>query len=223
MAKRKLELTLNSAQKDDNSILRTLKKLTGAVSTNEQESTTLVTTQPIDNTVAIDTLTQVVTQVVAPASTLVSSPVNLSEDTRNFLTQYEETLIDSQKSSKPTKSSKTNLTKNPKTLSGLAEMAKWHTEAEQKVYKAMYQEAKNHDTKELYFTFLTLAEKTGFKNPRTIRLAIQGLIAKKSIAELTNKHGDHLGIKYQIFSPEEIINNRHIANININFQSKKIE
>ena len=223
MAKRKLELTLNSTQKDDNSILRTLKKLTGAVSTNESESNIIETSQSIDNTVAKDTLTPVVTQVVAPASTLVSTQVNLLEDTGNLLTQHEETLIDSQRSSKLTRLSKTNPTKSPKTVSGLAEMAKWHTEAEQKVYKAMYQEAKNHNTNELYFTFLTLAEKTGFRNPRTIRVAVQGLIAKKSIAELANKHGDHLGIKYQIFSPEEIIENRYIANININFQSKKIE
>lgn len=219
MPKRKLDLNPN--QKNDTSILRTLKKLTTAVPNTEQQVYSEVSEQLIDNQDNNINLTPVLTQVARQVSTPVDIPL-LEPALNPTLTEVQPLVAKTQDVSETEKPSKRNTKTNKDQPIGLTDMARWHSETEQKVYKAMYQEAKIHNTKELYFTFLSLAEKTGFRNPRTIRAAIHGLIAKKSIDEIVNKHGEHLGIRYRIFSPEEIIQNRTQANINIDFQSKKI-
>lgn len=102
------------------------------------------------------------------------------------------------------------------------DMAKWHTEAEQKVYKAMISEAKKEGTLELYFSFQQLSRRTGFQNRRTIIAAISGLLAKHSISILVDQHGDHHGRCYRIFLPIEIIEKRKQFQIQIHPQTKKI-
>ncbi len=104
----------------------------------------------------------------------------------------------------------------------IKDMAKWHTEAEQKVYKAMLSEAKKEGTLELYFSFQQLSRRTGFQNRRTIIAAISGLLAKHSISILVDQHGDHHGRCYRIFLPIEIIEKRKQFQIQIHPQTKKI-
>lgn len=246
MAKRKLELTQNSNQKDDSSILRTLKKLTSAVHTVENNSSLSTSTEAIkvlepvkptnnedDNLIITPVLTQasipVITKALTPVETPVLTPAlnnnNLNDTNSLEVIESSPTIESNQQllsTQLITKPKKKYLQKSKQPSNNLLEMAKWHTEAEQKVYKAIYEETKAHNTKELYFTFLSLSELTGFRNPRTIRAALLGLVAKKSIEEILNKHGNHLGIRYKVFSPEEIIQRRIESNINIDFQSKKI-
>lgn len=104
----------------------------------------------------------------------------------------------------------------------IKDMAKWHTEAEQKVYKAMISEAKKEGTLELYFSFQQLSRRTGFQNRRTIIAAIGGLLAKHSISILVDQHGDHHGRCYRIFLPAEVIEKRKQFQIQIHPQTKKI-
>ena len=102
------------------------------------------------------------------------------------------------------------------------DMARWHTQAEQKVYKAMIAETKKQGVLELYFSFQQLSRKTGFQNRRTIIAAINGLTAKKSIEILIDQHGDHHGRCYKVFTPKEIIERRKSSQIQIHPQTKKI-
>ena len=80
-------------------------------------------------------------------------------------------------------------------------MARWHTKAEQKVYKAMLSETQKQETQELYFSVQALTTRTRFKNRRTIMAAIAGLLAKQSLAILIDRHGDHYGRCYRVFLP----------------------
>lgn len=104
----------------------------------------------------------------------------------------------------------------------IKDMARWHTQAEQKVYKAMNAETKKQGVLELYFSFQQLSRKTGFQNRRTIIAAINGLTAKKSIEILIDQHGDHHGRCYRVFTPKEIIERRKNSQIQIHPQTKKI-
>jgi hypothetical protein len=103
----------------------------------------------------------------------------------------------------------------------IKDMAKWHTEAEQKVYKAMYTETQRQECRELYFSIQTLLTRTGFKNRRTIIAAIQGLIEKRSIQVIVDRPGDHLGRSYLVYSPSEILEVRNQNGIKIHPQTKK--
>lgn len=102
------------------------------------------------------------------------------------------------------------------------DMAKWHTEAEQKVYKAMVSETKKEGTLELYFSFQQLSRKTGFQNRRTIIAAISGLLAKQSVSVIIDQHGDHHGKCYKVFLPKEILERRRELKVQIHPQTKKI-
>jgi hypothetical protein len=230
MPKRKLELNPNPTQQNDTSILRTLKKLTTSIPNNQEIAVKTPLPENIDNTSSNALLTPALTQVLTQVSTQVPTQAPTQVD---LVTSIPTISLESPKPQELSLSNNDEIPNKQKTsrkngkihkpqIIGLTEMSKWHSETEQKVYKAMYQETKIHNTQELYFTFLSLSEKTGFRNPRTIRAAIQGLIAKKSIAEIINKHGEHLGIRYRVFSPEEIVQNRIKDNVNIDFQSKKI-
>ncbi len=103
----------------------------------------------------------------------------------------------------------------------IKDMAKWHTEAEQKVYKVMVMEANRQECQELYFNFQDLSARTGFKNRRTIISAIQGLISKQSIDIVTERLGDHFGRCYRIYSPDEVLARRQEAGIKIHPQTKR--
>lgn len=104
----------------------------------------------------------------------------------------------------------------------LLAMAQWHSESEQKVYEVMYQETIAHRRKERYFTAQGLCQKTGIASQTTVRVAIDGLVEKKSIEIVTRKGGGRLAIRYKIYSPSEIIVHRRQIKMKIDEQSKKI-
>lgn len=102
------------------------------------------------------------------------------------------------------------------------DLAKSHTEAEQKVYKAMLSETNRQGLSELYFSFQDISKKTRFKNRRTIIVAIKGLIDKRSIDIVEDNSGSHLGRSYHVYMPQEIIDRREKEGIKIHPQTKKI-
>jgi hypothetical protein len=102
------------------------------------------------------------------------------------------------------------------------DLSKFHTEAEQKVYRILYNQTIALDRNNWYFSFKELVKKTGFKSKITIAVAIDGLAAKKSIDILTDKRGDHLGKRYRVYTPSEIILRREQDGITIDPQTKKI-
>lgn len=101
-------------------------------------------------------------------------------------------------------------------------LSKWHTEAEQKLYRILYNQTIVLERNNWYFSFSELARKTKFKSKITIAVAIDGLAAKKSIDILTDKRGDHLGKRYKVYTPSEILFRRKEDNIKIDPQTKKI-
>lgn len=101
-------------------------------------------------------------------------------------------------------------------------LSKWHTEAEQKVYRVLYNQTIALDRNNWYFSFNELVKKTGFKSKITIAMAIDGLADKKSIDILTDKRGDHLGKRYKVYTPSQILLRREQYTINIDPQTKKI-
>lgn len=102
------------------------------------------------------------------------------------------------------------------------DLSKWHTEAEQKVYRILYNQTIGLERNNWYFSFNELMKKTGFKSKITIAVAIDGLAAKKSIDILTDKRGDHLGKRYKVYIPSEILFRREQDNIKIDPQTKRI-
>lgn len=112
-------------------------------------------------------------------------------------------------------------TDNPEKLT-VRSLSKWHTEAEQKVYRVLYDQTIALDRNSWYFSFNELVKKTGFKSKITIAVAIDGLADKKSIDILTDKRGDHLGKRYKVYTPSQILLRREESNINIDPQTKKI-
>lgn len=102
------------------------------------------------------------------------------------------------------------------------DLSRFHTEAEQKVYRILYNQTIALNRNNWYFSFNELAKKTGFKSKITIATAIEGLAAKKSIDVLTDKRGDHLGKRYKVYTPTEIVSRREQENVNIDPQTKKV-
>jgi len=114
----------------------------------------------------------------------------------------------------------------PQSIDRLSEavraLSEEHTLAEQKIYEAMYLETISRRRYEGYFSWTFLAEKTGFHNERTIRVAIDGLIEKKSIDVVGEKKAGRLGTRYHIYPPREILVRRRKAGIVVDPRSKKI-
>lgn len=109
-----------------------------------------------------------------------------------------------------------------KIIVSLTAMGEWHSESEQKVYEAMYEETIAHRRKERYFMAQSLCEKTGIGSQTTVRTAIQGLIDKLSIEIISRKGGGRLAVRYRVYSPSEIIARRRKVQLKIDPQSKKI-
>jgi hypothetical protein len=86
----------------------------------------------------------------------------------------------------------------------------------------MYRETVSRGVQERHFGPKELCEKTGIRSDRTIRTALDGLIAKQSIEILSHFNGSPLGPRYRVFEPKEIIGRRKGAGIEIDTQSKKI-
>jgi hypothetical protein len=97
-----------------------------------------------------------------------------------------------------------------------------HTLAEQKIYEAMYLETISRRRYEGYFSWTFLSEQTGFQNERTIRVAIDGLIDKKSIEVVGEKKAGRIGTRYHVYPPREILVRRRKAGIVVDPRSKKI-
>jgi hypothetical protein len=97
-----------------------------------------------------------------------------------------------------------------------------HTASEQRVYSVMYRETVSRGVRERHFGPKELCEKTGIRSDRTIRTALDGLIAKQSIEIVSHSNGSPLGPRYRVFEPKEIIGRRKGAGIEIDAQSKRM-
>jgi hypothetical protein len=97
-----------------------------------------------------------------------------------------------------------------------------HSASEQRVYSIMYRETVSRGVRERHFGPKELCEKTGIRSDRTIRTALDGLIAKQSIEIISHFNGSPLGPRYRVFEPKEIIGKRKGAGIEIDPQSKKM-
>jgi len=97
-----------------------------------------------------------------------------------------------------------------------------HTSSETRVYSTMYRETISKGTNTQYFGTKRLMTLTGIRGDHTVRRAIDGLIAKKSIEIIDPNYGNHIGPRYRIYSPKEIFERRKEAGIEIDPQTKKI-
>lgn len=97
-----------------------------------------------------------------------------------------------------------------------------HTASEKSVYSVMYRETVSRGVRERHFGPKELCEKTGIRSDRTVRTALDGLIAKLSIEIISNFNGSPLGPRYRVFEPKEVAGRRKAAGIEIDPQSKKI-
>lgn len=97
-----------------------------------------------------------------------------------------------------------------------------HTASEKSVYSVMYRETVSRGVRERHFGPKELCEKTGIRSDRTVRTALDGLIAKLSIEIVSNSNGSPLGPRYRVFEPKEVASRRKAAGIDIDPQSKKI-
>jgi hypothetical protein len=97
-----------------------------------------------------------------------------------------------------------------------------HTASESRVYSVMYRQTISKGMRERHFGPKELLEKTGIRSDRTIRTAIDGLLAKLSIEIVSYINGNPLGPRYRIFDPKEILKRRRAAGIEIDPQSKCI-
>ena len=148
---------------------------------------------PIPTPVTTPVITPVDTPVDTPAITGVSTPVEISGE-----------------------SQRESLRTPPQYLDAT------HTASEQRVYSVMYRETVSRGIRERHFGPKELCEKTGIRSDRTIRTALDGLIAKLSVEIVSHFNGSPLGPRYHLFEPKEIVSRRKVAGIEIDPQSKKI-
>jgi hypothetical protein len=86
----------------------------------------------------------------------------------------------------------------------------------------MYRETVSRGVRERHFGPKELCERTGIRSDRTIRTALDGLIAKLSVEIVSQSNGSPLGPRYRVFEPKEIVGRRKVTGIEIDPQSKKI-
>lgn len=97
-----------------------------------------------------------------------------------------------------------------------------HASSEQLIYSVMYRETITRGLTERNFGPKELCAKTGIRSDRTIRTAVDGLIAKLSVEIVSYQTGNPLGPRYRVFEPKEIVARRRRVGIEIDPQSKKI-
>jgi hypothetical protein len=97
-----------------------------------------------------------------------------------------------------------------------------HTAMEAKVYSVIYRETVVKGSEPQHFGSSRLMNLTGIGSDKTIRKAIRGLVAKKSIALVDPCPNHPLGPVYLAFLPKEILAARKKAGITIHKQTKKI-
>ena len=137
-----------------------------------------------------------VVRLSTPVSTGVSTPVDKSEDKR--------------------------ITKESKPREEYISLDATHTAMEAKVYSVIYRETIVKGNAPQHFGASRLMSLTGIGSDKTIRKAIKGLIAKKSIALVDPCPNHPLGAVYMAFPPKEILTTRKKAGIKIHAQTKKI-
>jgi hypothetical protein len=86
----------------------------------------------------------------------------------------------------------------------------------------MYRETVSRGVRERHFGPKELCEKTGIRSDRTIRTALDGLIAKQSIEIVSHFNGSPLGPRYRVFEPKDIVGRRKSIGIEIDPQSKRM-
>ena len=149
--------------------------------------------------------TPVTTPVTTPANALATTPVDTPAITG--VSTPAEIIAESQRES---------LRTPPQYLDAT------HTASEQRVYSIMYRETVSRGIRERHFGPKELCEKTGIRSDRTIRTALDGLIAKLSVEIVSHFNGSPLGPRYRLFEPKEIVSRRKVAGMEIDPQSKKI-
>ena len=97
-----------------------------------------------------------------------------------------------------------------------------HSSSEQRVYSIMYRETIAKKIAERHFGTAELMKATGIRSDKTVRLAIDGLLQKKSVAMVRYDVGNRLGPRYRVFGPKEIFEMRARLGIEVDPQSKKI-
>lgn len=156
---------------------------------------------PAATPVATPAITPVRTPATTPAQTPVATPVSTGVAT-------------------PVKP--TDETQRESTRTSTQYLDATHTASEQRVYSVMYRETVSRGAKERHFGPKELCEKTGIRSDRTIRTALDGLIAKLSVEIISHFNGSPLGPRYRVFEPREIAGRRKSIGIEIDPQSKKI-
>ena len=159
---------------------------------NRPQKPTPVAT-PVITPVATPATAPAITPVATPATTGVTTPVEAQGETSR-------------------ESSRTS----PQYLDAT------HTASEQRVYSVMYRETVSRGVRERHFGPKELCEKTGIRSDRTIRTALDGLIAKLSVEIISHFNGSPLGPRYRVFEPKEIVGRRKTAGIEIDPQSKRM-
>lgn len=96
-----------------------------------------------------------------------------------------------------------------------------HTSAEQHVYSAMYRQTLSLGKREARFSVRRLQQSTVIQGDKTIRDAVQGLLAKQSI-ELVEKAIGSTPAKYRVRKPGEIFARRKTLGIEIDEDTRRI-
>jgi hypothetical protein len=97
-----------------------------------------------------------------------------------------------------------------------------HTASEAQVYSVMYRETVSKNMRERHFGPTELMKKTGIRSDRTIRRAIDGLLAKLSIEITAYAEGSPLGPRYRVHKPKDIEQRRKAAGLEIDQFTKRI-
>lgn len=97
-----------------------------------------------------------------------------------------------------------------------------HNPSESQIYSVMYRETVSKNLRERHFGPTELMHKTGIRSDRTVRRAIDGLIAKLSIEIVAYAPGSPLGPRYRVYKPREIEQRRKVAGLEIDQFTKRI-
>jgi hypothetical protein len=97
-----------------------------------------------------------------------------------------------------------------------------HTSSEAQIYSIMYRETVSKNMRERHFGPTELMKKTGIRSDRTVRRAIDGLLAKLSIEITKYSAGSPLGPRYRVYKPKEIELRRKAAGLEIDPFTKQI-
>ncbi|MEW6737189.1 MAG: hypothetical protein AB1489_38245 [Acidobacteriota bacterium] len=168
------------------------------------------------NTISTSKDSQVVAELTASTDDILSKQEPITDTVDAVVQQYPQKIDRISKKSSKDKSTEADQEQSVRTL------ARWHTIAEQKIYKIIYNETIPHQRQDWYFVYKDLARKTGYRNKRTIAAAIEGLAEKKSIDIILSRRGDKLGRRYRVYTPTQILARRKENNIEIDEQTKKI-